>query len=87
MVKVEINPKGVIELFKSPEIQEHLKKVGESVKQSAGDGNYGVQVHNAGFTAICNVYAGDAKTARKTYKNNTLLKALGGLPQKKQRIL
>lgn len=87
MVKVEVNPKGVAELFKSPEIQDHLKKVGESVKHSAGDGNYGVQVHNAGFTAICNVYAEDAKTAKKTFQNNTLLKALGGLPQKKQRII
>ena len=79
-VRVELNKQGVIELFKSSEVQGWL---GECAKHTAELANgmsgeeYKSDVHNASFTAIANVYADTPETARDNIKNNTLAKALG----------
>ena len=90
-VKVELNDKGVIELFKSPEVHAWLEECGKNTAQIAqgmSGKQYKSQVHNAGFTAIANVYADTPETARDNLKNNTLTKALGnsGYFQTKPRL-
>ena len=90
-VKVEINPKGVAELFKSDEMQSYLAEVGESIAERAGSMSgeeYASRVHNASFTAICNVYPDSKEAASDNYKNNTLLKAArgAGLPETKPHL-
>lgn len=79
-VKIELNPQGVIELFKSPEVQGWLEECGRHTAELANGMSgleYNSQVHNASFTAIANVYADTPETARDNIKNNTLAKALG----------
>lgn len=75
-VKVELNRKGVIELFQSSEVQGWLESLGSQVADNAGNG-YACRVHNASFTAICNVYPDTPEALRDNYKNNSLLKAAG----------
>lgn len=80
-VRVELNPKGIIDLFKSEEMQQYLDEVGGEVARVAeesGKGKYGKRVHNAGFTAICNVFPDDEKAAHDNYENNTLINAAYG---------
>ena len=91
-VRFELNPKGITELFKSPEVNAWLQEVGESVAGTAESmseygGEYGARAHNAKYTAIVNVYPDSKEAARDNYENNTLMKALGssGLPNTKPR--
>ena len=79
-VKVELNPQGVVELFKSAEVQGWLEECGRHTADLANGMSgldYKSEVHNATFTAIANVYADTPETARDNIKNNTLTKALG----------
>lgn len=90
-VRIEINPQGVAELFKSAEVQSFLQEAGEAVAARAGSMSgerYAASVHNAGFTAICNVYPDSEGAARDNSTNNTLLKAAGdlGMPQTKPHL-
>ncbi|MBE5852272.1 MAG: hypothetical protein E7299_04870 [Lachnospiraceae bacterium] len=75
-VKVEINYKGLLELFKNEQIKEKCISVANNVAQIAGEG-YNVSnwtgPHRAGATVWCDSY--DA--IRDNMKNNTMLKALG----------
>lgn len=75
-VKIELKPQGVIELFKSPEVQGWLDGLGAEVAQKAGK-DYGHDSHTAGRTAICTVFPDSAEAAHENYKNNTILKAAG----------
>lgn len=75
-VKVELNQKGVIELFKSPEVLGWLDDLGSQVAQHAGN-DYGHDAHLAGMTAICTVYPDSARAAHENFENNTILKAAG----------
>ena len=90
-VKVELNNQGVIELFKSQEVQGWLencaKHTAETARGMSGK-EYKSQVHTASFTAIANVYADTPETASDNLKNNTLAKALGnsGYFQAKPRL-
>lgn len=74
--KFELNLPGLNEVMKSGGMQAQLQAAGQAVA-GAADGNYGVRVHEASFVAIANVYPDDAKTARKNYESNELLKAIG----------
>lgn len=79
-LKVELNPQGVIELFKSPEVQGWLEECGRHTAEIANGMSgleYSSQVHNASFTAIANVYAESPEAARDNLKHNTLTVALG----------
>ena len=86
-VQVELNDRGVIDLFRSQEVVDWLDSVGKRVANAAGTG-YAVDAHKAGFTAIANVYADSKESARNEYKNNNLIKAIGvvGLPTKKPHL-
>jgi len=80
-LKVKINPEGITELFKSDEMQAYLDEVGQAVVNAAeatGKGKYSKRTHEAGFTAICNVYPDDKEAAHDNYEHNTLLRAAYG---------
>ena len=90
-VKIELIPSGIIELFKSSEVQGALQEAGNAVANRAtgmSGEEYEARVHNAGFTAIANVYPASAKAAHDNFSNNTLLKAAcsAGLPQTKPHL-
>lgn len=86
-VTVELNDKGIIELFKSAEIANAIKEAGDAVASASGP-DYEASVHNASFTAICNVYPNSKSAAHENFKNNTLVKSIGvvGLPTKKPHL-
>lgn len=83
-VRFRLNLPGLNELMKSEEMQAVLADAGRQIAASAGDG-YESEVHTASFVAISNVYPGSAESARRNWKENTLLKAIGsvGLPMSK----
>lgn len=92
-VKFELDPKGLRELFTSPEVNAWLQEVGNEVAETASalsenGGEYGARAHNATHTAIVNVYPDSKEAAHDNYENNTLLKALGssGLPKSKPKL-
>ncbi len=89
-VKFKLNRKGVIELFKSPEVNAWLQEVGDEVANIAGSmygEEYAARAHNASRTAIVNIYPNSKGAAHDNYEHNTLEKALGvtGLPRTKKR--
>ena len=89
-VDFKLNRKGVIELFKSPEVNAWLQEVGDEVANIAGSmygEEYAARAHNADRTAIVNVYPATKEATRDFYEHNTLEKALGaaGLPRIKKR--
>lgn len=75
-VTFELNLAGLNELMKSEEMQTILESASAQVANNAGKG-FGHRVGVASFTAIGNVYAENAAAAKKAYKDNSLLKALG----------
>ena len=75
-VDFELNLAGLNELMKSPEMQAHLETASARVAELAGNG-FGHRVGVASFTAIGNVFAENKEAAKQSYKDNTLLKALG----------
>ena len=92
-IDFRLKKSGVIELFKSPEVNAWLQQVGDSVAETASNmsGNgaeYGARAHNAGKTAIVNVYPANEEAAIDNYQHNTLMKALGasGLPETKPKL-
>ena len=84
-VKFELNMKGVNELMKSQEMQDCLREAGEAVARKAGEG-FEVDVHNADWSAVCYVDAKSDEAVKKSFKDNTLIKALSssGLPMTKK---
>ena len=87
MVEIELNNQGIIELFKSAEIASAIKTAGDAVASASGS-EYEASVHNASFTAICNVYPTTKSAGHDNFQNNTLVKAIGvvGLPTKKPHL-
>ena len=85
--RIELNGKGIIELFKSPEVGAWLDEIGAAVANAAGP-EYAHQTFNAGFEKLCNVYPASQKAAHDNFQNNTLVKAVGvvGLPTTKTHI-
>lgn len=75
-VDFELNLAGLNELMKSPEMVAILETATSQVASSAGKG-FGKRVGQGSFTAIGNVFAEDQEAAKRAYKENTLLKALG----------
>lgn len=76
--RFELNLRGLNEVMKSGGMQAHLQSAGEATAGMA-DGNYGVRVHTADFTAIANVYPEDVESYRKNMESNELLKAAGAV--------
>ncbi len=77
VVKFELNSKGVVELMKSPAMQNVLKQYGEATASAAGKG-YSTDIVMSGDRAKAFVEASTLEAKRDNKKNNTLLKALGG---------
>lgn len=75
-VKFDLDLAGLNELMKSEEMQSILEDASSQVASAAGDG-FGHRVGIGSYTAIGNVFAEDKETAKKAYKDNRLLKALG----------
>lgn len=73
----KLNLAGLSELMKSPEMHSALEEAGAAVSSIAG-GDYGVNVHDATYVAIANVYPNTKRAAKDNYENNTLLKACAG---------
>ena len=86
-VEIELNQSGIISLFKSSEVHAALQEAGNAVANYAGP-DYAASTHNAGFTAIANVFPNSAEAARENYQENALLKAAGslGLPSSKPHL-
>lgn len=82
-VKFELNIKGLNELMKSSEMQSHLNTITSSILARAGKG-YEAKVDVASYDSLGKVYPTDAESARDNLENNTLEKALGGLPRTKE---
>lgn len=88
-VTFQLNMAGLNELMKSDAMKEVLQEAGEFVANSASsmtDGEpYGVNVHDAQWVSIANVYGDSEVAKRRNYEENILLKALGssGLPNRK----
>ena len=93
-IRFKINRAGIRELFTSPEVNNWLQDVGDSVAEIATgmahiDGaEYAARAHNANRTAIVNVYPENKEAGLDNYRNNTLEKALGssGLPRTKPKL-
>lgn len=83
-VRFKLNLKGLNEVMKSEEMQSVLADAGRQITSSAGDG-YASEVHTASYVAIANVYPDTFMSAKRNWRQNTLLKAVGsvGLSMKK----
>lgn len=79
-VKVKLNNAGVIELFRSSEVQGWLGQLGAQVANTAGE-DYSYDVHTVGGTALVTVFPASEKAAHDNYENNSLLKAAGTVGQ------
>lgn len=71
-----MNLPGLNELMKSPEMVAILESATSQVAQAAGAG-FDKRVGQGTYTAIGNVFAENKEAAKRAYKDNTLLKALG----------
>ena len=89
-VKFKLDHKGFSELLKSESMCKALEDAGNAVAKAAGaEGEYAVNVHQAKWTAIANVYPNSKDAAKENYEKNTIEKAVGkvGLPRKKSKDL
>jgi len=77
-VKFKLNLKGLNEIMKSEEMQAVLAEAGKQVAASAGNG-YESDVHTASFVSIANVYPNTFMSAKRNWRENTLLKAIGSV--------
>ena len=77
-VRIELNTKGVGELLKSKEMEALVEEKAQAVAGRA-EGDYNVNTVRAQTRVIATVEAADYSTRRQNLKNNTLLKALGGV--------
>ena len=80
-VRIELNLPGINEVMKSEAIQEVLQQCGNQVAGKAAGmdgGDYAASTHLANWIAVTNVFPNSREATHSNYKNNTLLKALGG---------
>lgn len=77
MVKFELNSKGVVELLKSPEMDAVLSEKAAAIQGRCGDG-YEVETAVGRDRVTKFVKADGFMACLDNYKNNTLLKAMGG---------
>ena len=88
-VEVELNLKGLRELFRSEGMQSFVDRAGSDIARKASGmsgEDYTHRTHLADNTAICNVYPNSKEAAKDNYENNTLLKAKAGYPSTKPHL-
>ena len=77
-------------MMKSPEIQAACQAAGEAVAAAAsgmtGGEPFEAQTHLANWIAVTNVFPNSKEAAHSNFRDNTLLKAMGGagLPGSKE---
>lgn len=76
--KITINYKGIGEVLKSTEVIDLLESKAKQIQMRAGEG-YEVTTYIGKSRANVSVKAETKKAKRDNSKNNTLLKAMGGL--------
>lgn len=76
-VEIELIDSGIQELLKSDEIKSYCEELANGVRDRAGDG-FEVNTHVGKTRANAMVYADTKEAISRNYKENTLLKALGG---------
>lgn len=77
--KFKLNLSGLNELMKSAEMQAVLNSAAGQIANAAGDGYEVEAAHPISFVSIAAVHARSFKARRENSKNNTLLKAAGGV--------
>ena len=75
-VLVELNPDGVRQLLRSPEMMSICSAQAQAIAARAGAG-YEVSTYTGRNRVNASVHAATRKARRDNVKNNTLLKALG----------
>lgn len=75
-VVVELNPEGVRQLLRSPEMMSICSSQAQAIAARAGAG-YEVSTYTGRNRVNASVHAATRKARRDNMKNNTLLKALG----------
>ena len=84
-IEVEINYKGLLELFRSDEMQgicvEAAEAVADAARGMAGidEGGYNVSEYRGPHRAGAAVWCNSLEARRDNSKNNTLLKAVGSV--------
>ena len=76
-VEIELNSSGIQELLKSEEIRSYCEELANDVRDRAGEG-FAVDTHVGKTRVNAMVYADTKEAISLNYKENTLLKALGG---------
>lgn len=76
-VDFKLNRAGVRELLRSGEMASICREHANKVKNAAGDG-YEVTTYTGRNRVNASVHAETYEARKDNYKNNTLLKALGG---------
>lgn len=77
-VEIKLDTAGVGELLRSDELKSYLEGIAKQVSDRAGSG-YRAKGIRMPTRAIAVAEAADKKAIRDNLKNNTLLKAMGGL--------
>jgi len=88
-VEIRLNLPGINAVMKSPEIQKAVQAAGDAVASGASgmDGEaYAATTHLANWIAVTNVFPNSKEAAHSNFRDNTLLKAMGGagLPGSKE---
>ena len=78
-IKFKLNLAGLNELMRGSEMQGVLNEAANQISGIAGDGYEIEAAHPIRFVAIASVRAESIEAKRDNHKNNTLLKAAGGV--------
>ena len=76
-VRIKLNPAGVRELLKSPEVASAVTEAAQGVQNRVGDG-YSMNVRSGRNRTVAEVTADTYKARKDNSENNILLKALFG---------
>ena len=78
-VKIELNPKGLQELFRSTGMRAACESAASAIKSSAGGDGYNVSFYTGPNRAGAAVWVNSREALEDNYKNNTLLRAVGSV--------
>ena len=76
-LKIELNSKGMQELFRSPSMRAACESAASAIKNSAGGDGYNVSSYTGPNRAGAAVWINSREAMEDNYENNTLLKATG----------
>lgn len=76
-LKIELNSKGMQELFRSSGMRAACESAASAIKNSAGRDGYNVSSYTGPNRAGAAVWVNSREAMEDNYENNTLLKATG----------